>query len=530
MRLPTDESNAFGAIVNGVSDDVNAIVSGHTHLAYNHEVPYGGDTGLRPVISSGQYGEKFSDMKISVDPDTKTVLSMDNTIYDMYTYPTGTPTPPPVANYTQDPEIAATVKTAVDSAKVLGAKPLGTITADFNRAQQPGVDSAGNPTVTDSRGAESTLGNFVADVQLWSAQQADDSTQLAFMNPGGLRTDMKYAPDGVLTYAEAAAVQPFANTLVNLTLTGADIAQVLEQQWQPAGSSRPFLKLGISKDLLYTFDPDAAAGAHITSITISGEPLDPAATYRVVVNSFLAAGGDSFTAFTQGTAKADTGKIDLQSMVDYMAAFGQVSPDLAQRSIGVSLSAPGASGYLTGQQIDVDLSALEFSTTEPAAATASVSIGGVPVGDAAIDRTLVALYDQTGTASLSVTVPAGVSGTVPLTVTTPTGTAISVPITVVEPVASSTIGWPSKFIVKRGQSVSYNVIVHAGGGAVPTGTVTVYDRDQAIATIELDTAAAGRGTVALPALGRGVHLLRAVYEGSDTVAGSTGIKLPLIVW
>ncbi len=79
------------------------------------------------------------------------------------------------------------------------------------------------------------------------------------MNPGGLRTDILGARDAdaglKVTYKQAANVQPFANTLVNMNLTGAQIKAALEQQWQPTGASRPFLKLGISKGFTYTYDP-----------------------------------------------------------------------------------------------------------------------------------------------------------------------------------------------------------------------------------------------------------------------------------
>ena len=124
------------------------------------------------------------------------------------------------------------------------------------------------------------------------------------------------------TYREAANVQSFANTLVTLDLTGAQIKGILEEQWQPAGASRPFLKLGVNEALTYTYDPTAAQGSHIIEIFLDGEPLDLAATYKVGANSFLASGGDNFVTFRQGTNKADTGKIDLEAMVDYFEHFG----------------------------------------------------------------------------------------------------------------------------------------------------------------------------------------------------------------
>ncbi|GAA5030472.1 5'-nucleotidase C-terminal domain-containing protein [Microbacterium fluvii] len=516
----TDPASPFGRIVNGVDDDVDAIVSGHTHLAYNHVIDG------RPVISSGQYGEKFSDMVIQVDPDTKQILSMVNTIHDMKVGG--------VLQYPEDPQILSDiVAPAKKVADEKGAVSLGSITADFNRALQPGLDANGNPALVENRGGESTLGNWVADVQLWAAQQDKPDTQIAFMNPGGLRADMKYAsstatdPDGNVTYKEAAAVQPFANTLVTLSLTGDQIRQVLEQQWQPAAASRPFLKLGVSEGLKYTFDPTAAAGSRITSITLDGAALDPDASYGVVVNSFLAAGGDNFGAFTLGTGKADSGKVDLESAVQWFEANETATPDLAQRAVGISLSAPTDKGYAVGSTIDVDLSSLDFTTTETPAGTVTLSIGGKKVGRADVDRTLTTANDLTGTASLSVVVPRGAKGSTTLQVTTPTGTVAQVPITVYEKTKTTTIGAPSKLFAKKGQTITYTVRVFAADRSAPTGTVVVSDGKKAIAEAELT----GKGTakVTLPALSKGVHLLSATYSGDDDHAGSTGPRVPVIV-
>ncbi|MFB8386036.1 bifunctional metallophosphatase/5'-nucleotidase [Microbacterium sp. NPDC055910] len=515
----TDPTTNFGAIVNGVNSEVNAIVSGHTHLAYSHQVPYAGDAGLRPVISSGQYGEKFSNMVITIDPDSKTVQSMDNTVYSMYLEGG-------VAAYAPDPTVQAIVDQAVIDAGPLGAAPLGTLSADINRAK------LANGT-TENRGAESTLGNFVADAQLWAVQRTDPTAQIAFMNPGGLRTDMTYAPDGVLTYREAASVQPFANTLVALTLTGAQLTTLLEQQWQPAGATRPFLKLGVSKGLTYTFDSTAAAGSRVANAQFDGAPIDPAGEYRVVANSFLAAGGDNFAAFTQGTAKADTGQADLAAMVDYMAFVGTASPDYAQRSIGLVLSAPPAGGYTAGSTIDISLSSLDFSTTEPKADTVSVAIDGTVVGTAPVDSTVGnEVLDVTGTANLSVTVPTGVSGAVALTITTLAGTAIEVPITIAEPVAKSatiTLGVPSKILAKHGTKIQYNVAVIAAKGT-PTGEVAIFDGNRRIATATLTAKDRGVVSVTLPTLSRGLHLLSATYAGSDAHDGSKSFRFPVLVW
>ncbi len=224
----TDPTSRFGQIVNGADANIDAIVSGHTHLAYNHVI------NDRPVISSGQYGEKFSNMTITVDPVSK-AFTMNNVLIDTMFHPEVIPpatTPVLVPNYADDPAVAPIVAAAVANAKTLGSVQLGNVTADFNRARQ-------NPTATvpfpENRGGESTIGNFVADVQLWSANQ-DGSAEIAFMNPGGIRANIALGTDGgIVTYAEAAGVQPFANTLITMDLTGAQVKQVLEQQWQPSG-------------------------------------------------------------------------------------------------------------------------------------------------------------------------------------------------------------------------------------------------------------------------------------------------------
>ncbi|MFK4790283.1 ExeM/NucH family extracellular endonuclease [Microbacterium sp. ZW T5_56] len=406
----TPES-ALGRIVFGVTPAVDAIVSAHTHLAYNHVIDG------RPVISAGQYGENLGVMQIQVDPTTKELLSITNEIRPL------TQDGAPIA--APDPDVQKIVDDAKAEADKLGSVSIGAITADFNRA----VQSDGT---TENRGGESTLGNFVADVQREST-----GADIAFMNPGGLRTDLRYASsgagdaDGNVTYREVATVQPFANTLVTLTLTGAQVRSVLEQQWQPATASRPFLKLGVSKELTYTYDPTAAAGSRIGEILLNGEKLDESASYVVAVNAFLAAGGDNFTVFAEGTGAADTGRTDLQSMVDWFAEHKTATPDLAQRAIGVSMPAAPAGGYLPSDTIDVALSSLSFSSTEPKPATVTISLGTDVVGTAEVDLTPVDATDEVGRANVAITVPAGISGVQELVVTAG-DTVFMLPIEVAE--------------------------------------------------------------------------------------------------
>ena len=271
------------------------------------------------MVSAGQYGMALNKLTFEYNKVTNQVVVGTQALLPLKAAPAGP------FNYPVDPNTQAIVDAAVAAAGPLGARPLGQIGGPFFRGKL--ADGT-----TENRGAESTLGNLVAEVQKWATSGPESgAAQIAFMNPGGLRQDMVGTGTGAfprtLTFKQAADVQPFANTLVNMDLTGAQIKTVLEQQWQAAGAARPFLKLGISKGFTYTSVPPPAgspAGTRgtVTGMWLNGVPINPASTYSVTVNSFLASGGDGFLELNNGAGKQDTGKTDLQGMVDYMAQFG----------------------------------------------------------------------------------------------------------------------------------------------------------------------------------------------------------------
>ncbi len=208
---------------------------------------------------------------------------------------------------------------------------------------------------------------------------------------------------------------------------------VLEEQWQPAGAQRPFLKLGVSEGLTYAYNPTAAQGQRVTAIYLNGVRVDAAASYKVVANSFLAAGGDNFATLAAGTNRADSGRVDLQAMVDYFKTTPLASPPFEQRAIGAVVSAPDADGYNPGDSVTLDLSSLTFSRGGSDATTVEVSANGEVLGSATIDRTIVDTTDEQGRATVTVTIPAGApSGTLALIVSIPgTSTSIAVPIEVI---------------------------------------------------------------------------------------------------
>lgn len=424
----TDDS-AFGRIVAGVDADVDAILSGHTHLAYDHVIDG------RPVVSAGQYGTNLNKLVFSVDPATGSVALKEHAIV--------------AANSVQvtaqsaidtKTQVQALVKDAADKAEVLGARELGQLAGPLRRAQL--VSGAEN------RGGESTLGNMVAEVQRWATSTTEaGGAQIAFMNPGGLRADMlgnsSAGYPAVLTYKQAAVVQPFANNLVNMRMTGAQIKTLLEQQWQRDSSgnvpSRPFLRLGTSAGFKFTHDPARPEGDRITGMWLNGTVIAPATSFSVTANAFLASGGDNFRAFTLATNKRDTGRIDLQAMVDYMAAKSPVAADPTQHAIGVSFPRNAPAGYFPADKVRFDLSSWAFSSAgDVRDDTVRVLGDGVLLGEFPVNNTIGALVgDEYGTAQVEVEVPASWSNGkhVLEVVGNRTGTSVQVPVTAARPIA-----------------------------------------------------------------------------------------------
>jgi 5'-nucleotidase len=412
--------SAFGTVVNGINPTVDAIVSAHTHQSYNHVI------NDRPVIQAGKYGEKFGHITLSVDKLSGEVASITSEVLPLTNNGT--------VLYPDDSAIVPIVTEATHYAEERGSQKVGEITANFTRARQ--IDG------TENRGGASTLSNFVADVQLWATQET--GTEIAFMNPGGVRADLTYEstdpqqPNGTLTYRSVAAVQPYANTLITLTLTGAQIRGVLEEQWQPPEASRPFLKLGTSQGLTYISDPAASPGKHISHLSLNGKPIADHDTHKVVVNAFLATGGDNFMTFASGTEHADSGRVDLQAMVDYVSAHPINTPDTTRRSIGVHLSTSGGnvtplSTYKPGETITAELSSLLYSA-EPVGDIVTVSIGNTTLSSATINPTVTNSTDETGRATVVFTIPRNLTGIQQLTIAVPhTGTQHTIPLTISPP-------------------------------------------------------------------------------------------------
>ncbi len=266
-------SGAIVDIVKKLDKAVDLVISGHTHKAYNCRIDG------RLVTSGDKYGTIVSEIDIVLDPKTGKVTQAraDNLIVR-------------TDRFNKDPAQTQLITAYEQLAAPLAKRVVGRIAAPLTRDESPA--------------GEMPVGQVVADAQLAATRaMADGGAQIALMNPGGLRANLTAAADGAVRYEDLFAVQPFYNNLVTLSLTGAQILQVLEQQW--LNQARPRI-LQVSKGFAYTWDSAKPAGQRVVpgSVTLDGKPLEATATYRVTVNSFLADGGDGFRHLQAGPRAA----------------------------------------------------------------------------------------------------------------------------------------------------------------------------------------------------------------------------------
>ena len=329
----------YNRMVNELSAEVDVIFNGHTHQIYAVDAPI--TSGTRNISQAGQYGAGLTSVQLGIDPETNKVVEYVNDYVPV-------PDAAPSGACLTDPQYLAAKQIsddAVAAAKVLGAQPVGKIAADITTAYANAAvtdDGVYMGTARDDRMRESALGNLVA--QAWLEElnvPGRPGADIGIMNPGGLRAELFHKAsgvegDGVVTLEEASAVNPFGNTLVVKDITGAQFKETLEQQWQPEGSSRGFLNLGLSDNVSYTFDPNLPKGSRITSVWVGEERLDVDAVYQVTSSSFLMAGGDNFTALQKGTNTRDTGLVDTEAFMNFMGrADAPIEPDFAKRGVGV---------------------------------------------------------------------------------------------------------------------------------------------------------------------------------------------------
>ncbi len=336
---------------NGLDRSIDVIVSGHTHNEYRCTVTTT-DGETRLVTSASSFARVLTDVTLTIDDATGTLTtaSANNLIVRNSSNPRVNAASVPLLDLPKDPAVNAVVQQYATAVAPLSSTVLGSISGDLTR--------------TANTLGEQSLGDVIADSQLAAtAPAAKGGSQIAFMNPGGIRADFLRtqisgtAPPeqiGQVTYGEAFTVQPFGNTLVVKTLTGQNLRELLEQQFvgcrgqRGAGGPR---YLQISNGFSYELDlsvfggnlnppvasppSPAACAAAIGKIFLNGAEISPTGSYRVTMNNFMADGGDDYTTFRQGTNVLG-GDLDIDALVGYFQAQGTIAPGPQNRVIAYS--------------------------------------------------------------------------------------------------------------------------------------------------------------------------------------------------
>jgi 5'-nucleotidase len=300
----TGMSGAILDIVAHLDDEVDMVVSGHTHNAYNCLLP---NAAARPIpaTSASSFGRLVTDIDMTINraSDQPTQISVNNVVV--------------TRDVAADPAETALITKYDTAIAPIANRIVGTISSDITR--------------TNNTAGESALGDVIGDAQ--KAYSLSAGAQFAFMNPGGIRADLVFAQSsggeapGQVTYGEVFTVQPFNNLVVTQSLTGAQVKSTLEQSWIGClGRTQGTVILQVSSELHYSYDATRACGDRITGIAVNGVPIDAAATYRVAMNNFLADGGDSFPGFKAGTSRVYLPGFDVDALVSYLGAHPNLGP------------------------------------------------------------------------------------------------------------------------------------------------------------------------------------------------------------
>ncbi|WP_412540884.1 bifunctional metallophosphatase/5'-nucleotidase [Longispora sp. K20-0274] len=281
-------------IAKKLSPSIDLVITGHTHQSYACSIP---DPMGRPrmVTSAGSFGREYTDVRLKFDLDKNDIVQVaaQNKIV--------------TRDVPKDPAATALVAKYKTLIAPIANRKLGFIAGDVPRSLSSIV--------------ETPLGDMIADAQLAATSAPDKGgAQIAFMNPGGIRADLTFAQsgsegNGVVTYGEAFTVQPFNNYVDTVSLTGAQIVTVLNQQFTGANAGTGKKVLQVSTGFTYT----VTGLSTVSDVRLNGVPLDPAATYRVSINSFLADGGDGFPELAKHTNKL-VGPLDIDTFAAYLAA------------------------------------------------------------------------------------------------------------------------------------------------------------------------------------------------------------------
>jgi 5'-nucleotidase len=309
-------------IVSQLDDAVDLVITGHSSVAYNCNIP--NSVGrLIPVSHAQGAASVVSDIDVMLDDVSGdiTEVNVRNLLVEQ--------------NESVMPvqEITRLINAYSDLAQPLADRVIGTMTAAVTRSADPLT-------------GQSDAGSMIADAQLEATRSPErGGAQLALMNSGGVRANMNAELyPGHITYGAIYAMQPFGNSLVTMTYTARQLKDVLEQQFPGCLGRRQRTILQVSAGFSYQFNENAPECNRIVEMTLNGlrlvqagELVDPELPVRVTVNNFIADGGDAFSTLGAGTDRL-AGMLDIDALEQYLARFSD--PDSAYNPAAQSLDKP----------------------------------------------------------------------------------------------------------------------------------------------------------------------------------------------
>ncbi|MFZ6687232.1 bifunctional metallophosphatase/5'-nucleotidase [Undibacterium sp. SXout11W] len=273
---------------------INLVVSAHSHQGYTCKIDG------RLVVQGRSYGAFLTESTLTFDKQTHQVVNAVavNHLIDQQ-------------KIAADPVAQKLVSEVATQTATMRLRPVVTINKPL-------------PRDSDAQHFDSPLGNVIADAHLYFANQYGQA-DIAFINEGSLRSDL---PSGqrslpvTITFGDLYASQPFGNSLISMQLSGAQIVQLLQQQWIDKTAKEP-KKLFVSDSLSYSWKGGNGTDVQIDNVKIKGQPLNLNQDYTIVANNFLADGGDGFKVFKQGRNRQIIGR-DLDALEAYLVTHGKI--------------------------------------------------------------------------------------------------------------------------------------------------------------------------------------------------------------